>query len=94
MGSPTFNGTLTKFTGIPFADKDIEYNPVEARRVARLLIKSLLEREKDLKKIGVQVSEPKSISSGSDGSIWFEADTLPFFTNLLGTSNKGTDKLT
>lgn len=88
MGLPTFNGTLTKFTGIPFADKDIKYNPVEARIVARLLIKSLLEKKKDLKKIGVHITEPKTISSGSDGSIWFEADTLPFFTNLLGTSYK------
>ena len=88
MGAPTFNGTLTKFTGIPFADKDIEYNPNEARRVARLLIKSLLEKKKDLKNIGVHVTEPKTISSNSDDSIWFEADPLPFFSHLLGTSNK------
>ena len=56
MGSPAFNGTLTKFTGIPFADKNIEYNPNEARRVARLLIKGLLEKESDLKKMGAHIN--------------------------------------
>ena len=88
MGLPTYNGTLTKFAGIPFADKDIKFNPVEARRIARLLIKSLLEKEKDLKKMGVHITEPKTISSNSDGGIWFEADPLPIFTNLLGASYK------
>lgn len=80
MDDKTLPGTLTAFGGIDFRDES-DYSPVRARRMARLLAKELSGLS-DLKKLGVTVPDPKSISSSSGKDVWVEANTLPCFQGL------------
>lgn len=88
MMSSSYTGSMVTFSGIPFADEQLPYHPIAARRVMRQLIQALLEKGKDFKKIGISVSEPTSISSSENDSIWYEADPLPIFKEILSPGTK------
>ena len=80
MGKADLETAMTVFSGIEFGE-DVPHSPVRARNIARLLAKELKAR-KDLLQHGIQVVEPKSISSGGSSEVWVEAAPLGCFEQL------------